>query len=155
MINVILPNHIEETIKQELKAAGSSEMGGVLMGEHVNEGTFRIIEVTIQRHGGTVITFIRDIKRSLQQSIRDFFNKTNHHYTKFNYLGEWHSHPSFELIPSFQDQESMMKIVNDPAVGANFAVLFLVKLNEGKVEGAISLFVPGKSLIQGNLLREE
>jgi proteasome lid subunit RPN8/RPN11 len=156
MINLLLPKYIELELKLELQAAGSREIGGILMGEHVNEETFRICDFTVQRHGGTWISFFRDIQKSLKQSLWFFFNKTNHDYTKFNYLGEWHSHPSFQLIPSMQDQQSMWDIVNDPEVGANFAVLLLVRLNqEGEVEGSATLFVSGSPMLQGNLIREE
>ncbi|GGN67268.1 Mov34/MPN/PAD-1 family protein [Oceanobacillus indicireducens] len=105
MIKIILPKHIEVQIKQELEEAGGREIGGVLMGEHVNKNTFRISDITVQRRGGTVITFIRDIKESLQK-LREFFKRTNHQYKQYNYLGEWHSHPSFSLSPSIQDQKS-------------------------------------------------
>lgn len=155
MINLLLPKHIERELKLELKAAGSREIGGILMGEHINEGTFRISDFTVQRQGGTWISFVRNIQKSLKQSLRYFFNKTKHEYTKFNYLGEWHSHPSFQLVPSTQDQLSMWEIVNDSAVGANFAVLLLVKLNQKEVEGNVTLFVPGSPMMQGNLIREE
>lgn len=155
MINLVLPKRIEQELKLELEAAGRREIGGILMGEHVNEETFRICDYTVQRHGGTWASFVRHIQKSLKQSLRLFFNKTNHDYTKYNYLGEWHSHPSFQLVPSKEDQQSMWDIVNDPEVGANFAVLLLVKLHQGEVEGNVRLFVPGSSMIQGNLIREE
>lgn len=154
MIEVILPKHIEVQMKQELEAAGKREIGGVLMGEHVSENIFRIVDITVQRHGGTVITFIRDIKKSLQK-LGDFFKKTNHQYKKYNYLGEWHSHPSFKLFPSTKDQQSMWTIVNDNSVGANFAVLLLVNLSSGNVEGEISLFLLENPMMQGKLVREE
>jgi hypothetical protein len=43
-------------------------------------------------------------------------------------LGEWHSHPSFELEPSGKDDLSIREIVEDRDVGANFVVLLMVKL---------------------------
>ncbi|WP_218839235.1 Mov34/MPN/PAD-1 family protein [Evansella halocellulosilytica] len=155
MIKLILPKAIEQELKKELIVAERQEIGGVLLGEHVSEGLFRISDFTIQRSGGTVVSFIRHIQQSLKNRLTDFFNKTKHNYTKFNYLGEWHSHPSFELTPSIRDRESMWQIVNDPTVGANFVMLLLVKCNEGVVEGRVSIFVPGNPMIQGELIREE
>lgn len=154
MIKVILPKQIETQIKQELEQAGSREIGGVLMGEHVSENTFRISDITIQRQGGTVIKFIRNIKEAILK-LNGFFTRTNHQYKQYNYLGEWHSHPLFNLSPSIHDQQSMWDIVNDITVGANFAVLLLVKLNDGKMEGNITLFVQGYPMISGELVREE
>lgn len=155
MIKLILPRAIEQELMKELIVAGTQEIGGVLLGEYVNEELFRISDFTIQRSGGTIISFIRHIHQSLKNHLNDFFNKTNHNYTKFNYLGEWHSHPSFELTPSIKDRKSMWEIVNDPTVGANFVMLLLVKRNNGEVEGSVSIFVPGNPMIQGNLMREE
>lgn len=155
MIKLILPKAIEQELMKELIVAGRQEIGGVLLGEHVSEGLFRISDFTIQRSGGTVVSFIRQIQQSLKNRLTDFFIKTKHNYTKFNYLGEWHSHPSFELTPSIRDRESMWEIVNDPTVGANFVMLLLVKRNEGEVEGNVSIFIPGNPMIQGELIREE
>lgn len=155
MIKLILPKSIEQELKKELIVAGTQEIGGVLLGEHVSEGVFRISDFTIQGSGGTAVSFIRHIHQSLRNRLTDFFNKTKHNYTKFNYLGEWHSHPSFELTPSIRDRGSMWQIVNDHTVGANFIMLLLVKWNEGEVEGSVSIFVPGNPMMQGDLIREE
>ncbi|ARK26427.1 hypothetical protein SporoP37_16495 (plasmid) [Sporosarcina sp. P37] len=154
-MKLILPRAIEQELKTELIVAGTKEIGGVLLGEHVSEGVFRISDFTIQRSGGTVVSFIRHIHQSLKNRLSDFFNNTKHNYTKFNYLGEWHSHPSFELTPSIRDRKSMRQIVNDPTVGANFVMLLLVKSNEGEVEGSVSIFVPGNPMFQGELIKEE
>jgi JAB domain-containing protein similar to deubiquitination enzymes len=54
--------------------------------------------------------------------------RVNHDYVRFNYWGEWHSHPSFELEPSEKDDISIREIVEDRDVGANFVVLLIVKL---------------------------
>ena len=63
------------------------------MGEHVGVDTFRVKDLTIQRKGGTFATFIRFIEEIIGP-LRDFFSSTRHDYTRFNYLGEWHSHHS-------------------------------------------------------------
>lgn len=155
MINLILPKKIEERIIEELRAAGNREIGGILMGEHLEENTFKISDFTIQRKGGTFAFFVRKIQRSLLRSLQQFFTQTRHEYTRFNYLGEWHSHPSFFLIPSPDDQETMWEIVDDSEVGANFAFLLLVKLKQGHFEGKTNLFYPGFPMMEGQLIREE
>jgi hypothetical protein len=71
---------------------------------------------------------VRRIEDALGR-LTSFFIRTNRDYRRFNYIGEWHSHPIFELEPSFKDDASMMEILLDPAVGARFAVLVLVKLD--------------------------
>ena len=110
------------------------------MGEHVADGMFRIADLTVQRRGGTFATFVRVVE-SFVGPLRAFFERTNRNYTRFNYLGEWHSHHSFALLPSGSDRTTMRDLVSDPMVGARFAVLLLVRLDDfGGLEGAVTVF---------------
>jgi len=138
MLTLVLRPDVNQEIKRALENAGRREIGGVLMGEHVGPGEFTITDLTVHKHGG-LASFVRRIEDALT-SIMSFFERTNHHYTRFNYIGEWHSHPSFELEPSPKDDASMFNIVVDPIVGAKFAVLLLVKLD-----------VAGRLLAKGHL----
>ena len=52
--------------------------------------------------------------------------------TRFNYLGEWHSHPSFEPLPSDTDIRTMQSLVEDPDVGVNFLVLMVCRMASGR-----------------------
>lgn len=126
-MKVILPYTLVKTLGTELKRAGVREIGGVLVGEHVRDETFRIADLSIQRSGGSATHFVRDLDHN-SAFLKDFFARTGHDYQRFNYLGEWHSHPSFEPLPSAQDLKAMRDIVEDPNVGANFAVLLIVRL---------------------------
>jgi integrative and conjugative element protein (TIGR02256 family) len=72
-----------------------------------------------------------------RQELNRFFERTGSDYKRFNYLGEWHSHPSFLPVPSETDLETMQSIVEDPQVGANFLVLMIVKLH-GRREMQVS-----------------
>ena len=50
----------------------------------------------------------------------------------------------------------MRGIVNDPEVGAHFAVLVIVKLNQyGHLEGSVSVFYPAGHEYSGELVFEE
>lgn len=126
MIVLILPANLRETIETALHKAGSREVGGVLMAEHIGPDQFEIRDLTVHRRG-SVFNFVRRIEEAWSH-IWTFFGRSGHDYTRFNYIGEWHSHPSFEPVPSGRDDASMMEIVQDPKVGANFAVLLIVKL---------------------------
>ncbi|WP_439397689.1 Mov34/MPN/PAD-1 family protein [Bradyrhizobium sp. PMVTL-01] len=126
-MRMILPHAVVKTLVAELKRAGVREIGGVLVGEHVGDETFRIADLSIQRSGGSATHFVRDLDHN-RAFLNEFFARTGHDYQRFNYLGEWHSHPSFEPLPSVQDQKAMRDIVEDPDVGVNFAVLLIVAL---------------------------
>lgn len=154
MIQILLPEVLAVRLEQELRDVGNQEIGGVLMGEHVKEGVFRIVDFTVQRHGGTWLSFVRLIQDSLKRAFKNFFRSTNYQYTKFNYLGEWHSHPSFSLQPSGRDQQSMREIVKDPDVGANFVVLLIVRLKSNKLQGNVNAFTSGSPMLRGILIRE-
>ena len=99
------------------------------MGEHVRDEVFRAIDISVQRSGGSHACFIRR-PHEHQKELDEFFARTGADYTRFNYLGEWHSHPSFEPLPSITDMHTMQSIVDDPAVGVNFLVLLIPRLSK-------------------------
>jgi integrative and conjugative element protein (TIGR02256 family) len=127
-------------LQRELRRAGSREIGGVMLGEHVRGELFRLVEVTVQRCGGSHVGFMRDPRRH-QRQLHRFFRRTGEDYTRFNYLGEWHSHPCFDVAPSGTDLYTMQSIVSDPAVGANFLVLLVCRLADHRtLEAAATAF---------------
>lgn len=141
MVEIVLPREIQERLEAALEAAGSREIGGVLMGECLAPDRFRVADLTIQRRGGSFASFIRRLGEALAALAR-FFRQTDEEYTRFNYLGEWHSHPSFSTTPSEKDVRSMLDIAGDPEVGANFVALLVVRLRAGCVEGSASIYWP-------------
>lgn len=137
-----------------LRQAGKREIGGILMGEHVGQNTFRVKEITVPRKGGTFATFIRIVEDILAPLLA-FFDTNKHHYTMFNYLGEWHSHHSFELVPSRRDHSTMYSIIMDEQLGARFVLLLLVKQkNNGQLEGSVTVYQPNKPPFTGSIIQE-
>lgn len=127
MITLSLPTEVTAQLALALSAAGEKECGGVLMAEHVGHNDFVVRQVTVQR-AGSFSRFLREIHDALI-GLRSFFDRTAHNYKKYNYIGEWHSHPSFPAEPSQKDHVSMREIVQDPDVGATFVVLLVLKLD--------------------------
>ena len=111
------------------------------MGECLAPSRFRVADLTIQRRGGTLASFVRRVGEALSALAR-FFRRTREDYTRFNYLGEWHSHPSFSTRPSAKDVRSMVEIAEDPEVGANFVALVIARLEGGELVGSASVFWP-------------
>jgi hypothetical protein len=150
-MHLLLPPEVVSQLVEALAQARTREIGGILMGEHIGVDTFKVKELTIQRKGGTFAAFIRIVAEILVP-LRAFFDATRHDYTKFNYLGEWHSHHSFALEPSDRDHMTMYDIVMDPQLGAHFVVLLLIKLNDkGQLDGSVTVYQPNKSPFKGNL----
>ena len=154
-MQIILPKEIIQKLIKALKRAGNKEIGGILMGEHILDGVYRVKDLTIQSQGGTAISFMR-LPMVVLCPLQNFFRKTGYDFTRFNYLGEWHSHPSFTLEPSSTDCRTMWEIVEDHNVGANFAVLMILRLDTiQQLEGTVTVFLPGNKTLKGTLSQEK
>ena len=143
-----IPHRTIETWAHDLKRAGSREIGGVLFGEQVKEGEFRIVDATRQRFGGG--TQLRFHRRG-GQARKDILALHDRHggdAKRFNYLGEWHSHPNAPVIPSVRDEVTMYQLLVDQASAMNFLVLAIVRLtHSGAVDiGARSYLSTGQTI---------
>ena len=87
---------------------------------------FRVVDFSLSAHSGSHITFRRDPELH-RQALDDFFCRTGHDFTRFNYLGEWHSHPSFSAHPSGDDIATMTDLVEN-GEEITFAALMIVRL---------------------------
>ncbi|WP_043759403.1 Mov34/MPN/PAD-1 family protein [Methylobacterium oryzae] len=125
-MKILLPKAVSAVWRRELKQAGQREIGGVLLGEALGGDEFRVLEASLQRDGGSPARFVRDPEHH-GKAIRDFHERTGHDYRRFNYLGEWHSHPSFPTRPSQDDVCAMREILADGRVGATFACLLILR----------------------------
>jgi integrative and conjugative element protein (TIGR02256 family) len=139
-MHLLLTVPVVKRLQSELRRARRREIGGLLLGEHLGEELFSVVDISVQRSGGTHSGFIRnpgDHKAQLEK----FFAQTGNDYARFNYLGEWHSHPSFEPIPSDTDLRTMQSIIEDPDVGVNFLVLLVCRrAADGMIEATAMAF---------------
>ena len=153
-MKIYLPNQIERRLSLALKKAGVKEIGGVLMGEHIGEAEFRIHDLTIQKRHGTVAFFVRLVADAVV-SLQRFFKQTGYNYRRFNYLGEWHSHPSFPPMPKSKDIQSMLEIITDTDVDANFLILLIIQHKEGQeIEATATVFFPDSTYFECELIKE-
>ena len=63
----------------------------------------------------------------MREALESFFRKTGSDFKRFNYLGEWHSHPSFPVRPSHEDIMSMQSLVEGER-DIDFSALVIVRL---------------------------
>jgi [CysO sulfur-carrier protein]-S-L-cysteine hydrolase len=153
-VKIILPSLIEQELAVALCKAGQQEIGGILMGKHVVEDIYQIQDITVQREAGTFASLVR-LAEDIVVPLHHFFRKTLHDYKQFNYLGEWHSHPSFFPRPSMQDSETMWEMLQDAQTGANFAILLVVRLaTSHQVEGTATVYLPQRISFGAELIRE-
>jgi proteasome lid subunit RPN8/RPN11 len=128
-------------LRAALERAGTNEIGGQIYGEQLAVSNFLVTDLTFQRRPGTFARFVVDLVQAARDSLK-FLDRTEHRYTRFNYIGEWHSHPSFEVRPSSTDVASMRGLVQDPEFRGNFAVLMIVRLDAPHVTCGGWLFDP-------------
>src|SRR5882672_8369952 len=120
------------SLQNALSSAAKNEIGGQIFGEQLAPSDFRATELTFQMRPGTFARFVVDLIQAARDAVR-FFDRTEHQYLRFNYIGEWHSHPSFEVRPSDTDVRSMEKLVRDPKFRGNFAILMITRLDDSQI----------------------
>ena len=130
-----------EKLGAALSQAGTREIGGQLFGEQLAPSDFLVTNLTIQARPGTFARFFVDLIQAARDAIR-FFDQTEHRYTRYNYIGEWHSHPSFAVRPSATDIETMRELVRDAAFKGSFAVLMIVRLDRDAITSGAWVFDP-------------
>lgn len=149
MLRITVPADVQATLRRALAKAGSRECGGVLMGEHVGVNHFAVRAVTVQ-NSGAIASFVRSLTGVLK-AIKDYCRASCNNFTRFNYLGEWHTHPLFSVQPSTQDHATMRELATDGLVGANFVVLLVFRLKGGALEGSAHTYLPDGSVHRSEL----
>jgi [CysO sulfur-carrier protein]-S-L-cysteine hydrolase len=119
--------HSERARMKRLLRRTTTEVGGLLMGEQIEPGNFKIVDFSVDRDSGGVAHFIRNPKHH-KPALDQFFEKNGFNYARFNYLGEWHSHPPHvSAYPSHDDVKSMRSII-ESELFIDFAFLLVVRL---------------------------
>lgn len=108
-----------------LAKAKHREIGGILMAEQLKPGEFRIVDFSLDDSTGSAAHFVRSPDHH-RAALEAFFVRTGNDYVRFNYLGEWHSHPNHTPLPSAKDIVSMHDLLDEER-SIQFAVLLIVK----------------------------
>lgn len=124
-VELILPDTIVGRMSVSVQRAKDREIGGILMARQVVPGCFVIVDFSVDELTGERAHFVRD--PAFHSAFLDqFFEKTGNDYERYNYLGEWHSHPQLPIVPSLTDLKSMENLVNCER-SIPFAVLLIVR----------------------------
>jgi [CysO sulfur-carrier protein]-S-L-cysteine hydrolase len=123
---IVLPPEVRRRLKGWLRSAGKREIGGVIMAEQLEPGRFVVRDLSLDDASGSVTHFVRSPEQHAAV-LEEFFRASGGNYAQFNYLGEWHSHPSFPTEPSPQDVRAMQDLVGRES-NISFAVLLIVRL---------------------------
>lgn len=135
---------IEGELRKALGFAGRREIGGMLFAEQVAADHFRIMGLSADLYSGSHTDFRRD-PFTHAEALNAFFERTGKDFNRFNYLGEWHSHPSFSVRPSFEDMATMTELISSEQNAITFAVLLIVRLRfRIWLDYSFTLFAPGQ-----------
>jgi integrative and conjugative element protein (TIGR02256 family) len=126
-VRIELAPEVERRLRSALRKAGRREIGGMLFAEQIAPGHFRITDLSVDPDLGSHAAFRRDPQKH-GKALDEFFRHTDYDFARFNYLGEWHSHPSFAVQPSAEDLVTMTDIVESRSSPITFAVLLIVRL---------------------------
>ncbi len=127
MMSVSLAPDVESRLRRALRQAGPREIGGMLFAEQLVPARFRLLDFSIDSSSGSPARFRRD-PAAHAAALNEFFDGTGRDFSRFNYLGEWHSHPSFSAVPSLHDVETMQSLVENPGSEISFALLLIIRL---------------------------
>ena len=140
-MRVMLPHDQTRKLTRALERAGRSEIGGQLFGEQIAPSRFRVTDLSVQSRVGSFAGFVVDLVDAARAAVA-FFRRTGHDYSRHNYIGEWHSHPSFAVSPSPKDSNTMRQLVGSPDFVGSFAVLLIARLDDGVLRTGAWLFDP-------------
>lgn len=151
-MQVELAHDVRSRLSKALRQAGRQEIGGMIFAEQLAPARFRIMDFSLDAHSGTHAMFNRDPEVH-RQALDDFFRRTGHDFTRFNYLGEWHSHPSFSAHPSYDDIATMTDLVEN-GEDISFAVLMIVRLRfQFWMDRTFTVFARAAAPMTSNIVR--
>ena len=143
-MRIELNSGVETRFFAALREAGKREIGGMLFADQLKPNHFTIIDFSLDPLSGSHASFHRD-PATHQTMLDQLFERTGRNFQRFNYLGEWHSHPSFSVHPSLHDIQTMTDIVENRNSTISFAVLLIVRLRlKFFVNRSITVFARGR-----------
>lgn len=125
--SIIVEAGVRRKLATHLRRSGTREIGGILFGEQITPGQFRLVDFTVDDITGGAAHFCRAAHQHSNE-LEKFFDRTGRDFARYNYLGEWHSHPRFPVSPSAQDCRSMTELVHGER-NIGFAALLIVRLD--------------------------
>lgn len=132
-MKIIVPEKMSKIILDHVKKYSPNETKGALFARKIDDETFEIDAVYIEKKVGTFAFVILE-NNCRYKKFQAVYNKKHHYdYKNHNYIGDWHSHPSFALFPSEYDKSEVVEDLTKS--NANFLIQMIVKENKGKLIG--------------------
>jgi len=152
-MKIFVPQKITNAIQETIRKTQPKEIKGAFYAKQNNDESFSIDGLFVSEYIGTNFFCKLLIDKRYRDFEKRYFKERNYEYKKYNYIGDWHSHPEFACIPSLYD----INEANDDLKksNANFVVQFIFKLEDGVLIGSAFLFNKKFSSEKINLIIEQ
>ena len=131
-MKIIVEKEIANKIRKAVQKAGFNEIKGACFAAKLDNDIFEIEDVYISPKIGSFSFSNLVISFKYRLFENRYFKKHNYEYEKHNYIGDWHSHPLFELIPSTYDKEEVVDELKKS--NAHFLIQIIVKIVNNELE---------------------
>lgn len=130
-MKIIVKKEVADKIKKAVKKAGKKEIKGACFAEKIDDNIFEIEDVYISKIGSfSFSNLVVSFKYRMFEN--KYFKKHSNDYEKHNYIGDWHSHPSFELVPSSYDKKEVIDELSKS--NAHFLIQIIVKISNENLQ---------------------
>lgn len=137
-MKIILTKEVSRKIKEKLLSSGLLESKGACFAHYVDKNHYEVIDTFISDYKGTSTFTKLLINRRYKRFEKEFYKKHKYDYKNYNYIGDWHSHPLFECVPSNYDIcEAKNELDNS---NGNFLIQIIVKLDRNELKGKCFLY---------------
>jgi [CysO sulfur-carrier protein]-S-L-cysteine hydrolase len=149
-LSLRIPRQQLAELQVYLTQGGKREIGGWLVAEQIAPGEFELVGFTVDLEVGTRDRF-DSLPEPHSEQMDRILLENNDRAGRVDYLGEWHSHPTFPPIPSEIDLTSMTDMVENS--GPSFAALVIVRLmGNASIQATITTFQRGQLPEAGQLI---
>ena len=149
-MRIIVPKEIANKLFSALKKAEDREIKGACFARFVEDDVYEIEEVYISHKIGSNFFSNLVIDYRYKRFEKAYYKKNNYDFEKHNYIGDWHSHPLFDCIPSNYDINELEEELEKS--NANFLVQLIVKISFQKLIGRCFFLSKGSKTQQECIL---
>lgn len=138
-MKIIVQKTVINRMINALKRAGLNETKGACFASKTSDDCYSIEDVFLSKEKGTTVFSNLKINYSYKCFEKRYFKKHKYDYVNHNYIGDWHSHPSFDCLPSNYDKkEAFEELYNS---NARFLIQLIVKLIDNEITGRCFLYL--------------
>lgn len=137
-MKIIIREEIADRILNQVRKYSPNETKGALFAHKIDDNTFEIEDVYFEKRIGSFVFVSLENSLRYKKFQKEYDRKHHYDYRNHNYIGDWHSHPSFALFPSGYDSNEVVDELKES--NANFLIQIIVQEKENKLIGNCFLY---------------